>query len=173
MLEIIEAKFNLKLPGDVKDEYDRCISDLVEDKMVYALENYSHHLNCSRLEHCLHVSCLSYLVCKKRGLNYRAAARGGLLHDFYFYDSHQSKPERGIHCMCHPAIALENAEKHFPLNKMEKDIIVKHMWPVTVRPPKYQESFIVSFMDKYCATREVAQYVRGCRYRGARRARIG
>jgi len=28
------------------------------------------------------------------------------------------------------------------------------MWPLTIVPPKYKESFIVSFADKYLASRE-------------------
>ncbi|NTW07521.1 MAG: HAD family hydrolase, partial [Syntrophaceae bacterium] len=36
----------------------------------------------------------------------------------------------------------------------EADIIQKHMWPLTLVPPKYKESFIVSFADKYLASRE-------------------
>jgi len=30
------------------------------------------------------------------------------------------------------------------LNEIEEDIIRKHMWPLTLVPPKYKESFIVS-----------------------------
>ncbi|MEE1504614.1 MAG: hypothetical protein UGF89_10270, partial [Acutalibacteraceae bacterium] len=41
------------------------------------------------------------------------------------------------------------------LNKKEEDIIKKHMWPLTVIPPKYLESFVVTSMDKYCATIEM------------------
>lgn len=159
MMRIIKTKLNLQLTSELNDEYISCISDLLENNMIHDLDNYVHHLNYSRLEHCLHVSYLSYMVCKKRGLNYPAAARGGLLHDFYFYDSRHDKPERGIHCLCHPAIALENAEKHFQLNEVERDIIAKHMWPVTLKPPKYQESFVVTFLDKYCAAREFARSV--------------
>jgi hypothetical protein len=29
------------------------------------------------------------------------------------------------------------------------------MWPLTVVPPKYLESFVVTTMDKYCATIEM------------------
>ena len=43
----------------------------------------------------------------------------------------------------------------FCLNVIEKDIIEKHMWPLTIRLPKYKESFIVSFVDKYCSTAEI------------------
>ena len=160
MIELIETKFNLRADQSIKHEYDLCISDLAENNFIRSLDGFVHHRNFSRLEHCLHVSYLSYRVCKKIGLDYRSAARGGLLHDFYFYDSHSqiTKPDSGIHCFSHPTIALENATKYFSLNEVEKDIIVKHMWPVTIRPPKYKESYVVTLMDKYCASREVAQY---------------
>lgn len=158
MIEVIEARFNITVDPNLKKEYKYCISDLAQNENVRSLEDFTHHHYFSRLEHCLHVSYLSYLVCRKMGLDYQSAARGGLLHDFYFYDSHNAKPDRGRHYFCHPAIALENATKLFSLNKVEKDIIVKHMWPVTIRPPKYKESLVVTLIDKYCATKEVAQY---------------
>jgi uncharacterized protein len=37
---------------------------------------------------------------------------------------------------------------------MERDIIEKHMWPLTLKLPKYKEALIVSFVDKYCAFME-------------------
>ena len=33
--------------------------------------------------------------------------------------------------------------------------IKRHMWPLTFVPPRYAEGYIVSFADKYCATREL------------------
>ena len=42
---------------------------------------------------------------------------------------------------------INNIEKL--LNDIEKDIIIKHMWPVTIRFPKYAESFIVGIADKF------------------------
>ena len=47
---------------------------------------------------------------------------------------------------------------------MEKDIIVKHMWPLSPWMPKYRESFTVSMMDKYCAMME-------CLFLGQRKMR--
>lgn len=158
MIEFLETKINLKLERVVKHEYKCCISDLEQNGIIRTLKDFVHHGSFSRLDHCLHVSYLSYLVCRKMGFDYRSAARGGLLHDFFFYDSRVTKPKSGIHCFCHPSIALKNAAQHFPLNKVEKDIILKHMWPVTFSPPKYRESFIVTLMDKYCASMEVAKY---------------
>ena len=61
----------------------------------------------------------------------------------------------GLHAFVHPKIACENASKLFSLNKKEKDIIVKHMWPVTFfHFPKYPESFIITLSDKYSAIQE-------------------
>lgn len=138
-----------------RQEYNHCISDVPGSELIRDLDGFTHHYHVTRLEHCLHVSYLSFVICRRLGLDYQSAARGGLLHDFYFYDSHVTKPDRGIHCFRHPGIALENAEKHFPLNKVERDIIVKHMWPVTLTPPRYRESYVVTAMDKYCANREL------------------
>ena len=30
------------------------------------------------------------------------------------------------------------------------------MWPLTITPPKYPESYVVTMMDKYCAAIEMA-----------------
>jgi len=45
--------------------------------------------------------------------------------------------------LLHPRVALENAIEHFDLNDTEKDIIEKHMWPLTIRLPKTKESLVV------------------------------
>ena len=45
------------------------------------------------------------------------------------------------------------AQKLTSLNKIEKDIIVKHMFGATVAPPRYKESWIVTCVDKYWAVR--------------------
>jgi uncharacterized protein len=58
------------------------------------------------------------------------------------------------HGFAHPKIALKNAKKHFVVNKKEEDIIVKHMWPITIVPPRYMESYIVTFADKVLSSRE-------------------
>lgn len=47
------------------------------------------------------------------------------------------------------------------LTPIEHDIIKKHMFPLTLVPPKYLESWIVCWIDKKCSTRETLQ--RRCR----------
>ncbi len=61
---------------------------------------------------------------------------------------------KGFHAFTHPKKALENAYNLFELNDKEKDIILKHMWPITIYLPKYKESYIITLVDKYCAIQE-------------------
>lgn len=119
------------------------------------MKNFMQHGDINCLEHSLYVSYTSYLICRWLRFDYRSAARGGLLHDFFLYDWHITKPYRGLHGFIHPHIALENANKYFRMNEVEKDIIQKHMWPLTMSLPKYKEAFVVMLADKYCTLMEV------------------
>ena len=55
---------------------------------------------------------------------------------------------------------MDNARKHFVLTEKEKDMILKHMWPLTRPLPRYRESFVVSLADKICATAEMLHLYR-------------
>lgn len=155
MINLIKLKLNLKVDFSSYEEYKKCISDLMQNEIVWSMGSFVQHSNITCLEHCIYVSYISYFVCRHLGLDYCSAARGGLLHDFFLYDWHITKTENGLHGFTHPYTALRNANKSFDLTDLEKDIIVKHMWPLTIKLPKYKESFIVSFVDKYCAFMEI------------------
>ncbi len=132
-----------------------CIEDLISHEEVRSLEQFVQHKNITRLQHSLSVSYKSFRICKRLGLDYSSAARGGLLHDFFLYSwESEDRPSKWKHGALHPKIALENATKHFELNNREKDIIVKHMWPMTISLPKCKEAWIIIAMDKYCAITE-------------------
>ncbi len=138
-------------------EFYEIIKDIYEHEEVLKLKLHYHH-NSSIYEHVMDVSYLSYRACKFLKLDYQSAARGALLHDFFLYDWRRHDvpdlPEEKYHGIEHPKIALANARKYFILNDIEKDIVIKHMWPLTLVPPKYKESFVVSFADKYFASKE-------------------
>ena len=155
MIKLIKSKMRLRADFNNFIEYEKCVSDLIQDENVRSMENYIQHSNITCLEHSVYVSYTSYLVCRFLGLDYVSAARAGLLHDFFLYDWHKKSSKSGFHGFTHPNTALENANKFFALNDLEKDIIVKHMWPLTVKLPKYKESFIVVFIDKYRASMEI------------------
>ena len=142
------------VPDDA--EYIAIAQDILEDEAFQSMKDYPQHGHTSCLAHSVAVSYLSYLTCRKRGLDAKSAARGGLLHDLFLYDWHEHHKKTGkwFHGLTHPKTALENAEKQFHLNDVERDIIAKHMWPLTPVPPLYKESFVVLYHDKICSTRE-------------------
>ncbi|AKN31522.1 HD family phosphohydrolase [Clostridium carboxidivorans P7] len=154
MIEWIKLKLSLKIDFFSDKKYEKCVCDVIHHEMVVSMKNYIQHGNTNCLEHSLYVSYISYMICRRLGLDYRSAARGGLLHDFFLYDWHMRRPQKGLHGFIHPNIALKNANKYFNLNDNEKDIIQKHMWPLTITLPRYKESFVVLFTDKYCAFME-------------------
>ncbi len=149
---------NLKTVSYNDEEYKIYIQELIQNESVLSMKKYIQHSNVSCLHHCLYVSYASYRICKRLGFDYRSAARGGLLHDFFLYDWHISKSHKGLHGFNHPYLALQNANKYFQINEIEKDIILKHMWPLTIKLPKYKEAFIVSLVDKLCSCMEILRF---------------
>lgn len=136
-------------------EYGLIINDILAHEEFFISSELKHH-DSSILKHSIRVSYSSYKWSKSLGLDYHSAARAGLLHDFFQYDwRNQPKEFRGkLHGFHHPKVALKNSIKHFSLNDIEKDAVVKHMWPLTLSFPKYKESYVVTFADKMWAVRE-------------------
>lgn len=136
-----------------KDYYD-IVKDIVESSEYQRRKDFKHHEDCSVYEHMIEVSYLSYRICKKLRLNYRDAAIGGVLHDLYSrpWQDHldEKVPFFKQHGFVHAREALDNANKFYPsyLNKRVSNIILRHMFPLNIHPPRYLESWIVSFADK-------------------------
>ena len=133
---------------------------MVHHPYVLKMKNYQHHCNTSCYQHCLNVAYYNYKICKFFNLDARSAARAGMLHDLFLYDWHNHRKKTGdpVHAMTHPHTALHNAQKYFKLNALEKEMILKHMFPVTPIPPMHKETWIITLTDKYCGTCEIGQY---------------
>lgn len=80
--------------------------------------------------------------------------RGALLHDYFLYDWHDPDPSHRLHGFRHPFFALRNAEDDFTLDERERNIIVRHMFPLVPVPPTCREAWIVCGADKLVALRE-------------------
>lgn len=145
--------------SNTTEEYNLIIKNIIDNPTVRQMDNFRQHYNISCFEHCKNVSFISYKICKKLNLDYTAAAKAGMLHDLFLYDWRKKEDGRkGLHAFTHPKTALDNSKKLFELSKKEEDIILKHMWPVTLKLPKYPESYIITFVDKYSAIMESLQY---------------
>jgi len=158
----IEKELSFTLSEIENDkEYLEYVADLLNSEIVKSMDKYIQHGTTTTLEHCINVSYISYKLAKKFHLDAKSTARAGLLHDLFLYDwrmKYRDPKNYGLHGFVHPKIALRNALEQFELNVKEQDIIVKHMWPMTVVLPKYKESYIVTLTDKYSAIREIYTY---------------
>lgn len=136
--------------------FRRCTEPLLSNGEVRSMAGFVQHGRVSCLEHSVAVASMSFWLCRRLHLSadLRSLVRGALLHDFFLYDWHEGSGRAGLHGFTHPKTALQNADRLFLLNDRERDIIVKHMWPLTIVPPRHWESFIVCFADKYCSLRE-------------------
>jgi uncharacterized protein len=131
--------------------YLKCVIPLSKYPVVQQMGCYAHHGDVTTLVHCLYVSYVSYRMALTLKMKHSdEIARGALLHDLFLYDWHNHKGEK-LHAFDHPRIALQNAEKDFDLTEREREIIKKHMWPLTPQIPRYSATYVVSMADKYCS----------------------
>ena len=113
-------------------------------------------------EHAMNVADLSVRIGDLLRVQYSKGEliRGALLHDYFLYDWHERANEENgrpktLHSVRHPGIALKNAEEDFSLSKREREIIQKHMWPLTItRVPRCKEAWLVVVADKVAAVSE-------------------
>ncbi len=85
----------------------------------------------------------------------------------FYYDWRTTKFNLGTHAFYSSRVALRNAEKLTPLNKKEKDIILKHMFTgATLAGTTLSESLIVSLVDDFRKreheTGSLDRYVQKC-----------
>ena len=140
------------------NEYLNTVYDLMRDPAVQSMRWLpQHRAGVSCYDHCVLVSFSSWRVCRALGFNHRAAARGGLLHDFYLYNWRDRSSHPGVrHAWEHPDIALNNARARFAVTDTEADIIRSHMFPLTLTKPHHTpEAVVVGMMDKLCALAEL------------------
>lgn len=138
------------------ENYLKVAGDIYNSPQLQGLSQFEQHFKINRLQHIRSVAYLSFIVSRKLGLDYVSTARAATMHDLFYYDWREDDLSHKLHGYRHPKTALKNAFYLCgTLNKKEADIIKKHMWPLTVIPPRYAESVVVTSMDKYCATIEM------------------
>ncbi len=149
MMKAIFSDIDIRGNDPVAKEYMDCVNDIYFEESIKHLKDFTHHRYTCRLRHSVNVSYYSFLLCRLFGWNKYAAARAGLMHDLYHYDSCIKD-----HFKVHPRFARDNAMKICTLNMVEEDAILKHMWPVTRQRPVYKEAYVVCITDKFCAAAE-------------------
>lgn len=149
--------------GDTHDEALLAEVLAVADELEAAgrlslCRDFMQHGQFSVYAHVVHVAFESLRLVERFGWQVDRASlvRGALLHDYFLYDWHEPQPNDplGISGYTHPWTALRNAEEDFDLTPVERNVIVRHMWPLTVIPPACREGWVVTLADKVCALRE-------------------
>lgn len=129
---------------------------LKENGRYLRTKDYIQHGDMSVYEHCFRVTYMSMALADKLHIDIdrKSLIRGALLHDYFLYDWHDKDKTHSIHGFHHPATALKRAKEDYELNYIEKNIILRHMFPLTLVPPMCKEAWLVCIADKICATRE-------------------
>lgn len=136
-------------------EFIEIVGPLLKNETVLEMKKYRQHYETTCYDHCLEASYYCYKICKKFNLDYKSTAKAAMVHDLFLYDWRKRQPDRkGLHAFTHPRTSYENASKIMVLNDLQKDVILKHMWPLTIKLPRYKESYILTLVDKYCALSE-------------------
>lgn len=136
--------------------FEQLAGRLLTRAEVREMDRYIQHGATTTLTHCVAVAWYSYRLYVFLGFSgqEKELVRGALLHDFYLYDWHDPSHGRW-HGFYHPGIAARNAEKAFSVDALEQDIIKRHMWPLTLVPPRHRVAAIVCLVDKLCSTAEI------------------
>lgn len=140
--------------------------DILESKNFKGTRAHIQHGSMTVHNHCMDVARYSLLLNNKLGIgcNKHDLIRGALLHDYFLYDWHDKAylaHRQRLHGFHHPMTALKNAEKEYTLNDTQREIIKKHMWPLSVIPPMCREAWVVTAADKYCSFLETVGLHKG------------
>lgn len=147
----------MKISNEEQGLIRRYLTGIIDTPQAQSMKKFIQHGHISTYEHVINVVCMSSCVDRRLHAHSdkRSLIRGAFLHDFYLYDWHDPTSNEGLHGFRHPVRALEKAESLFALNRKERNIIVSHMWPLTItRIPKCREAVIVCLSDKLCALYE-------------------
>ena len=134
--------------------------DIILSPEAQVLKTFTQHGETTVFEHCLSVAKFSLLMAHflertlKISIDKDSLVRGALLHDYFLYDWHEKGEGHSLHGFFHPRKAWENARQDMPLSDIEKNIILRHMFPLTMVPPQFREAWLVCAADKICAMKE-------------------
>ena len=145
----------------VVNEIKKHIETLTKEGRLAETEKYYQHGNSTIFQHSIDVATLSCKLANIFHINVDNSSliNGALLHDYHLYNWRELKYGRWTHGFRHPKLALINAKQDFQLTEIEKDVILNHMFPLTLKRPKTKEGWLVCMADKLCAIKEVSIFV--------------
>lgn len=136
-------------------------ADILSSQGMELEKGFFQHGTVTVYDHSVAVAlmCLQFAMLLHIHADRRSLVRGALLHDYFLYDWHVKEKGRPLHGTHHARRAMKNAERDFGLNKIERNMILAHMFPLNLTLPRYRESVLLCTADKLCALRETARGV--------------
>lgn len=135
----------------MEKEFYQLIKPIIRQPNYQKMKEFRHHKCFSTYYHSLKVAylCYKYVQRHHSKVNLPSLIRGALLHDYYLYDWHTKDNSHRLHGFRHPKFSLKNAERDYGnIDRIERDIILHHMFPLTLIPPLTKEGWIVCLCDK-------------------------
>ncbi len=107
------------------DTFDEELEEMKRDPRIQRLRDFQQHKCSNTYDHVFHVARTSHAIEQKLHLKVdeKSLARGAVLHDYYLYDFREHPMGAYEHGTSHANTALQNAEKDFELNEIERNII--------------------------------------------------
>lgn len=151
-----KKRFDLKRTDQKK--LRETVRELQKTGRLAQQKNAIQHGTTTVFQHSLRVAGISLALAGllRLRVDRDALLRGALLHDYFLYDWHKPHDGHDLHGFFHPRAALANAKQDFALTPKEENIILRHMFPLTLIPPACREGWLVCAADKYCALTESA-----------------
>ena len=126
---------------ELRQEIRAAAPDILCSKNFRSTRSHVQHGNMTVNDHSMNVAKYSLAISEK-------------LHDYV-------SPHK-LHGFYHPGRALKNAQQEYQLTPRERDIIKKHMWPLTISAmPMCREAWIVTMADKWCSLMETFHVHKG------------
>ena len=135
----------------------KILNEIRESSRFKNSKQFIQHGKTSVYMHSVSVAYMSCYIAEKYNLSvdYYSLITGALLHDYFLYDWHDKEDgHKRPHGFYHPSAALAHAERDFEINSRTKNIIKRHMFPLTPIPPVCLEGWVVCIADKICSTKE-------------------
>lgn len=148
----------MRLTAGERERLGVLLNQYKNDPHVQEMKQYIHHGKVTTYDHCMNVTCVSFLLNRRLKLraDEKALVTGAFLHDFYLYDWHKPEKHHRLHGYFHADVSMRNAITYFHIGAKEQEIIHCHMWPLNItRIPRCREAAIVCFADKVCSTLEI------------------
>lgn len=152
----------MKRKERLNKEFYEIIDPILNSSEFQKRKEFKHHGKITVFDHSLKVSNKAYKMAKLLRLDYKSAAIAGLLHDFFerpWQEDNEKHKFFEQHGFTHARNALNNSHKYYDnyLNPVIEDAILRHMFPLNIKPPRHAIGWIVTLADK-AVSMEVFKY---------------